>query len=291
MGEGFPWSGYPGIVRACVARPWSRELRRRGSIGRLEKPSRFDPSSGDERIPLSSLPATLRYGRGSPRRICLVPVLIATLAGCGDPPARVDPPASEAAVLRHGGTSAAPGAGAGYAYGDSTAPLTVYEFSDFGCRYCAEFASRTMPLLEREFIASGQVRWIFVPVPSGAYPNGEQAARAAVCAGFQERFWEMHDVLFQEQSAWTSPRDPFPLLLEYAADLGMDPARFESCYRGDEVGGLLAQASRTALLFGVRAYPSFFVGGRLVEGALAADAFRSVLIRALPAPEQGSGSP
>jgi len=202
-------------------------------------------------------------------------------SGCEEPSRHEASPSTVQPALRPG--REAPGIGIGYAYGDSTAPLTVYEFSDFGCRYCAEFAARTLPVLEREFIVSGRIRWMFVPVASGAYPNGEAAARAAVCGGFQERFWEMHHALYERQRAWTSRGDPDPLLLAYAGEIGLDMARFEACYRGEEVRSMLAKTGRTALLFGVRAYPSFFVGGRLIEGALVTDTFRGVLARALSA--------
>lgn len=179
----------------------------------------------------------------------------------------------------------------GYARGDSAAALTVYEFSDFGCRYCAEFASRTMPRLEREFISSGSVRWVFVPVASGAFPNGEEAALAAICADAQDRFWPMHHLLFERQAAWTVPRDPAPHFLAYAAELGLDATRFDSCYEGEEARSALRGANRAALLFGVRAYPSFFVGGRLVEGALAADVFGRLLRDLLPSPDEPRRAP
>lgn len=212
---------------------------------------------------------------------------IIAVAGCGEQPRHGEPSATGSTASRPGG--AGPGIGIGFAYGDSTAPVTVYEFSDFGCRYCAEFAAQTLPALEREFIAPGRVRWMFVPVASGAYPHGEAAARAAFCGASQERFWEMHHVLYERQRAWTSRRDPDPLLLAYAEEIGLDGARFEACYHGEEVRSRLAETGRTALLFGVRAYPSFFVGGRLIEGALATDAFRGVLTRALSAVAQAPG--
>src|SRR5690606_28569884 len=66
----------------------------------------------------------------------------------------------------------------GYAAGPADAPLTVVEFSDFGCPYCARFALESYPQLEREFVEGGMVRWVYVPFVMGNFPNGDLAARA-----------------------------------------------------------------------------------------------------------------
>ncbi len=165
----------------------------------------------------------------------------------------------------------------GYARGRPDAPVTVFEFSDFGCPFCGTFALGTYPELHEEFVATGKVRWVYVPFVMGMFPNGEEAARASECAGEQEKFWEMHDLLFARQSEWKRTRKPTELFGGYARQLKLDGARFASCYRENRGARRTLTNNRAADAVGIRATPSFLVGGRLVEGALPAAQFRQLL--------------
>src|SRR2546428_6393313 len=93
--------------------------------------------------------------------------------------------------------------------GRLNAPVTVYEMSDFQCPYCRAFALTTLPLLERDYVASGKVRFVFInlPLPS-LHANATAAAEAAMCAARQSRFWPMHDLLFRHQDGWAKLADP-----------------------------------------------------------------------------------
>lgn len=165
----------------------------------------------------------------------------------------------------------------GYSRGAEDAPVTVYEFSDFGCPFCAMFASGTYPGLHEEFVETGKVRWTYVPFVMGMFPNGAESARAAECAAEQNRFWEMHDLLYTRQNEWKKSRAPEDLFNDYARELGLEPSRFASCYRENRGAARTAINSRAASALGVRATPSFFINGRLVEGALPAEQFRRIL--------------
>ncbi len=175
-------------------------------------------------------------------------------------------------------TGSFPLASAGFSRGDPSARLTIYEISDFGCRFCGVFAREELPVLHREFVESGRVRWVFIPT-EGASANGAEAARAAVCAGEQERFWEMHDRLFADQRAWMRPRDPAPVLRALALASGIEAESFDRCYESDHARERLRSSSRLSLLLGIRATPSFFVDGRIVEGALRAPQFADLIRR------------
>ncbi|HET7274507.1 MAG TPA: thioredoxin domain-containing protein [Longimicrobiaceae bacterium] len=165
----------------------------------------------------------------------------------------------------------------GYSRGAVDAPVVVYEFSDFGCPFCSMFAQGTYPQLHEEFVETGKVRWTYVPFVMGMFPNGAEAARAAECAGEQEEFWAMHDLLFDRQDEWKSSRSPVQLFNGYAAELGLDEERFESCYREDRGGARTEINNSVARALRVRATPSFFINGRLVEGALPLEQFRQIL--------------
>jgi len=188
-----------------------------------------------------------------------------TVIGLGD--AGAAPPVTDTIDMRR----------IGYSRGAEDAPVQVFEFSDFGCPYCGQFAVLTYPELHEEFVRTGLVRWTYVPFVMGMFPNGAEAARAAECAAEQDAFWPMHDRLYEGQREWKPSRSPRVLFAEYARELGLSVEGFAACYDQDLGGARTALNNRAATGLGVRATPSFFVNGRLVEGALPADRFRQIL--------------
>ena len=176
----------------------------------------------------------------------------------------------------------APGA-PGYDRGAARAAVTVVEFSDFGCPYCARFAIGTYPAIAAEFVATGRVRWKYVPFVLGMFPNGGEAARAGICAGEQgpAAFERMHDRLYEQQALWRAAGDPAAAFRALAAASRLDPGRFAACYAGDVALARLRAADDLADRIGVTGTPTFFVDGERVEGALPADRFREILTAAL----------
>mgnify|MGYP002780484098 CR=1 FL=1 len=227
--------------------------------------------------------------RLAPRGILGLALLGAlTLAACdtdaaagraGAPDAAAAPAAAPAGPAQAASPTAGVDLGSvGYSRGRADAPMVVYEFSDFGCPFCAKFAQETYPTLAREYVETGKVRWVFVPFVMGMFPNGDAAARAGECAAEQERFWPMHDLLYERQKEWKQAGGQAEALFaRYAAELELDAARFASCYREDRGGARTAQNNQAAAMMGIRATPSFVINGRVVEGALPVEQFREVL--------------
>jgi len=181
--------------------------------------------------------------------------------------------------------------GAGYSTGLESAPVTVVEFSDFGCPYCARFALNTYPDIHAEFVMSGRVRWIYLPFVMGTFPNGDAAARAAECAGDQERFWRMRDILYQRQAEWRRDSASDGLFQEFAGEAGLDGAAFQRCYAEDHPGQRIATSNRIARDLSIRATPTFLINGHPIEGALPPEHFRALLDWALEeARSPGTGS-
>jgi len=194
-----------------------------------------------------------------------------------------EPPEPPAAQVASAFESALQPGAPGYDRGAKHAPVTVIEFADFGCRYCAQFALATYPTLADEFVKSGKVRWKYVPFVLGMFPNGDQAARAAECAADQgtKAFDRMHDQLFRRQGEWSRNGDPTGLFRSYAQAAGLDTTRFTACYAGHEPDGRIRASNELADRMGVRATPTFFVNGYRIEGALPAEQFRTLLNDAL----------
>lgn len=164
--------------------------------------------------------------------------------------------------------------------GDAGGPkVTVVEFSDFGCPYCGAFERETFPVLRREYVETGRVRWRFVPFVLGMFPNGEEAMRAATCVAEQgdEAFWKMHDVLFEKQDVWKASRDPDQMFRSYAVVSGADGDAFSACFDDARSADRVTAANALAHEGGVRSTPTFFVGRQMIQGALPVEEFRKVL--------------
>ena len=170
--------------------------------------------------------------------------------------------------------------GIGYDDGNPNAPVVVVNFSDFGCPFCGTFARETYPTLAREFVGTGKVFFKYVPFVMGMFPNGEKAARAAECAADQGKFSAMHDRLYADQAAWKRGSSPVAVFQQAASAIGLDLPRFDACYADGRTDPRTAAATDRATRLGVRATPSFFVGDRLIEGALPLEQFRALLTEA-----------
>jgi protein-disulfide isomerase len=194
-----------------------------------------------------------------------------------------EPPAPSASETRSALALGLAPDGPGHDRGATRAPVTVVEFADFGCRYCARFAAESWPYLEREFVATGRVRWRYVPFALGMFRNGDEAARAAECAADQgaAAFGRMHDALYLLQEEWKGAGDATVAFRSIAAMARLDLGRFASCYAGPVPGRRLNASNLLADQLGVRATPTFFIDGQRVEGALPVQEFRYLLLEAL----------
>lgn len=154
--------------------------------------------------------------------------------------------------------------------GNPSAPVTIVEFSDFQCPYCREMQQVLSGLLEKY---KGKVRLGFRDFPlRPIHPNAQQAAEAARCAGEQGRFWEYHDLLFQDQSRL----DPDGLKARAVA-LGLDAGRFGGCLAGGRFSPLIENDLRAGTAAGVSATPTFYVNGVLVVGGQNAAVFERLI--------------
>ena len=163
--------------------------------------------------------------------------------------------------------------GFGVEKGRREAPVWIVELADFGCGYCAKFAAETMPTLDSLYTKPGKAYWRFVPFVLGMFPNSREAAIAGVCAAQQGRFWPMHDRLYRNRKAWMGSRSPVPLLARYAAETGVDAAKYGQCVRGKAAAAEVARNDALAQALLVRGTPTFVINGEVVPGALPTEVF------------------
>ena len=152
--------------------------------------------------------------------------------------------------------------------GRPDAPVTVYEMADFQCPACRQFAVAVLPTLEREFIETGKVRWVFIHLPlTSIHPNAMAAAEVATCAGRQGRFWPTHDALFRQQDDWAKLPQPRATLVALAQRAGVDRAKLLKCLDDASVRAEIERDAQRAIRSGANSTPSFYIEGGLLRGA------------------------
>lgn len=161
--------------------------------------------------------------------------------------------------------------------GSATAPVTVYEISDFQCPYCAQFWRETLPALEREYIGTGRVRLVFVNYPLAMHPNAEPAAELAICAARQDKFWPVHDLLFRYQERWEGLREPATFFLALGDSAGASREDLVACLRSGAARQIVQADAEGAARSGARSTPTFYIEGGLMVGAQPIQVFRHVL--------------
>jgi protein-disulfide isomerase len=155
------------------------------------------------------------------------------------------------------------------------AVVTVLEYGDFECPNCKQAQPAVKLLLER---FAGRVRFVFRHFPlEEVHPLALGAALAAECAGEQGRFWEMHDLLFENQ-LHLRPKD----LQAYAARLGLDMARYTAEMDDQVYLQRVREQQRSGLDSGVRATPGFFVNGRIEDVSFGLRGLFDAVERVLP---------
>jgi protein-disulfide isomerase len=112
------------------------------------------------------------------------------------------------------------------------APITVYEMSDFQCPWCRRHAVEIFPTLERDYVTTGKVRWVFINFPlTQIHSNAGVAAEVAMCAAAQDHFWPVHDLLYRYQDKWATLKEPGAFFLSLADSAGIRKDSLASCLK------------------------------------------------------------
>ena len=155
----------------------------------------------------------------------------------------------------------------GFNQGSPDAQIKVLEFSDFGCGYCRRFHAETFPTLLKDYIEPGRVEWKYVTYVSGMFPNGRAAALAAECAGEQERFVPMRDLLYERQSEWKGRASPGGTFESLAVEAGADAEEYRRCVAEERPLARIRSGVDLGARLGVRGTPTFLINGIPLVGA------------------------
>lgn len=191
-------------------------------------------------------------------------------------------PAASFILLLIAGTAGAPRVAAQGAaersQGAPSAPVTVYEMADFQCPACRYFALTVLPSVERDYIKTGKVHWIFINYPLvNIHKNTIPAAEVAMCAARQGKFWPMHDLLYHHQDQWAELDAPLPYLLGLGDSLHLSRDALTSCVQSHATRAAIEADAASSTRAGAHATPTFYIEGGLLEGAAPYDQFKSIL--------------
>lgn len=163
--------------------------------------------------------------------------------------------------------------GASPARGRADAPVTIVIFSDFECPFCNKVLP-TLDALDKKF--PNKIRFVFKNNPLPFHEHADLAARAALAAHRQGKFWEMHNEMFENQDSLDRPG-----LLSLATKIGLDTEALERDLKDPKIAAEIEADRAQASRIGVQGTPSFFVNGRILVGAQPLPAFEKAVKRAL----------
>ncbi len=153
--------------------------------------------------------------------------------------------------------------------GPENAKVTIVEFSDFQCPFCGRAAQTVDQVMEQY---AGKVRLVFRHFPLDFHQEAPKAHEASLCAHEQNKFWEYHDVLFENQQA-LGPEQ----LVKHATELGLDEAKFKECLDGGKHAETVQKDLAAGKSHGVSGTPAFFINGRLLSGARPVEDFKRLI--------------
>lgn len=167
--------------------------------------------------------------------------------------------------------------------GNRSARVALVEYSDFSCPYCLSFAAKTLPDIERRYIATGQILFVFKHLPiDRLHPAARSQAELAECGQRQGRFWEVHDAIFKRPGSSQTAE----ILRELESNAAMNVATLRNCLTLNEGQAQVAADAEEARRFRISGTPAFLAGSlngsivqvtRRINGARPFETFRKVL--------------
>ena len=163
-------------------------------------------------------------------------------------------------------SSSASGTPTSHTEGTSPENVTLVEYGDYECPVCETFYPTVKQVAQKY---SDKVVFQFRNLPlTSIHPNAFASARAAEAAGLQGKYWQMHDLLYENQSSWVSASDPLPTFESYARTIGLNVSRFDTDYASDAVNQAInADLSAFNATGDEMATPTFYLDGKKIDNA------------------------
>lgn len=164
--------------------------------------------------------------------------------------------------------------------GKKDAKAVLIEYSDFQCPACKQYHPLVKQLVEKN---KDNMLFVYRYFPLPLHQNAVPSALAAEAAGRQNKFFEMHDVLFDNQTEWENSKKPEDIFIKYAKNLKIDVEKFKKDMKSDEAKQRVDADKQSGTGFGVNATPTFFLNGKKLESIQSVADFQKAIDEALAA--------
>ncbi len=169
--------------------------------------------------------------------------------------------------------------------GKQDAPVVIIEYSDYQCPFCRKWFEDAKTQLDKEYIQTGKVLFLYKDFPLGFHPMAPTYAQAARCAGDEGKYWEMHDKIFEEQAKFgqgTISSLTKEDVKKWAQDMGLNSSKFNTCLDSGKYTSAVQTNTAEGASVGVSGTPSFVIGkadgtGQLIVGAQPYPVFKSAI--------------
>jgi protein-disulfide isomerase len=159
--------------------------------------------------------------------------------------------------------------------GNESSNVTLTEFSDYECPFCARFDKDTEQQIIQSYVDTGKIKLVFKNFPLPSHANAEKAAEAAECAddiGGLDAFWQLHEIMFKNNNLLSVSN-----LKKYAGQIGLNTTEFDACLDSGVMRGRVTLEQKDGQNLGVTATPTFFVNDQKIEGAQPFNIFKSAI--------------
>jgi len=165
--------------------------------------------------------------------------------------------------------------------GSKDAKVTITEYSDFQCPMCSKYFNDTYQTIVQNYVSTGKVKYVFKQFPLNIHPQAPAAALASECANEQNKFWEMHNLLFKNQANWSGQSNHLDQFKQYAKELQLDENKFALCLDSKKLQNNVDLDYNEGLSLGMRGTPSFKINNETLVGAQDTKVFTDTIDRLL----------
>ena len=159
--------------------------------------------------------------------------------------------------------------------GNKNAPVTIVEFSEYECPFCKRYVDETYEQILEEY--GDDIYYVFRDYPLPFHKHAQETAEAARCAGDQDSYWPMHDMLFEGRDKWAEEAKITSILTGYAKSLGLNTQAFNSCLSSGKYTQAVKDDLSLGNKVGVSGTPSFFINGVMLVGAQPFENFKAFI--------------
>lgn len=161
--------------------------------------------------------------------------------------------------------------------GNVDAPVTIIEFSDFQCPFCKRYFEESYSTIIEDYVETGQVHYVYRDFPLDSHPQAVPAAIAANCAREQDHYWEMHDLLLENQDDWSFQPSAEQIFQTYAATLELDPTEFSTCVNNNQIAQEILSDQEDGAQATVEQTPTIFINGKKIIGAQPLETYIAII--------------